>query len=173
MNNEWTEGRESTVRFPSDSAETFEYYLGVLYCNAVPNISGATEGITFRVLVNLYVLAEKLVDIKTKNIVVEAILGRLKEFKWPLADVIRGLYEGTPSGSPARRLLADRFAEVGDVEKHLSLGSTVLPQDFWIDITKALTAYRERLIKRGPMKSVFEGLADYMEQLPESPCNNN
>lgn len=63
----------------------------------------------------LYILAERLVDITTKNRVLDAMLSKSREkqddrlCRYPNIDTVLIIYERTPSKSPARRLLVDFY----------------------------------------------------------------
>jgi hypothetical protein len=58
-----------------------------------------------------YVFGEKIVDTKYKNVVLRVVLAAIESSGWYLGlDSVHIIYEGTPSTSPLRRLIADSVA---------------------------------------------------------------
>lgn len=92
MCKDWEEAEEKTVKLAEDEPETLALYMQLVYTGKIPAFNKASDRVTYDVddgqpscaepelgceeyesLVLLYVLAEKLQDIKTKNLAVDAI----------------------------------------------------------------------------------------------------
>lgn len=104
-------------------------------------------------LSKLYVLAEMLMDEDTKNVVLAAILDKSKEvsvngtlsYTYYLDGTsIQIIYDRTPEGSPARRLLVDLYTTFGDETFKLAEFPD-LPKDFFFDLAVNLMAKRPTL----------------------------
>lgn len=103
------------VHMPDEEIGTFERYLHLVYYNETACITEPTNGkdignVERACLARLYVLCEKLQDVKAKNCVVQALMDSIykkrTDNKWyillpPPIDII---YKGTVKGSPARQL---------------------------------------------------------------------
>lgn len=114
-----------------------------------------------QLLAQLYVLAEKLQDTITKNIVLEAMIlcAREHPYSLPGAHVVRIVYDGTPRNSPMRKLLVDRFTQRADAFT-LRLALALWPRDFLEDLSIQL------VIKRLPAASdpiMTGGASDYVD----------
>lgn len=105
---------------PDDEIDTFELYLHMVYYNEIACIAEPTSGkdignFEHVCLARLYVLCEKLQDVKAKNCVVQALMDSIykkrTDNKWyiPLPPPINIIYKGNVKGSPARQLLLDVF----------------------------------------------------------------
>lgn len=118
MNSKWLEGQTKVVRLVEDDPDIFEIYINLVYTGRLPIFDNATtmrnlpkmieDG--YSQLSHLYVLAEKLQDVKAKNSTVDAIIDIFhshiylgqeyrKKFKPPIPSLesIRIMYNGTPS----------------------------------------------------------------------------
>ena len=121
----WVEAKERKVKLPEDDHDTFDVYVNLLYSDQItfgppsstdPNVAGGDE---LETLVNLYVLAGKLQDVKIKNKTLVAILASSKEVRSdkrtyvPGHSVITKVYAGTASESLLRRLIVDLWTTDG------------------------------------------------------------
>lgn len=121
MNGKWRESDEGVVPLPDDQPEIFSLYANLLYTDrlATRQTDPEKKADEFTLLARLYVLAEKLQDVKAKNDIIDAMLAKsraegLVSTKPPLTmDAVAALYEGTPEGSQARKLFVDFFAQHG------------------------------------------------------------
>jgi hypothetical protein len=116
---EWKEAAEKVVKLPDDDPEVFAIYLHHLYTGELAvkpeeQYYAADDYVkTYQDFAHLYVFAEKVQDIGTKNAVIRAMLdaGRIvlpnRANICPGSNIIRIIYKGTPAGCPARRLLVD------------------------------------------------------------------
>jgi hypothetical protein len=90
-------------------------------------------------LASLYVHAEFLQDPKTKNLLLDTILGRARRDRLyetqnrphhlPQIEAIQVIYDGTPSGNLARQLLVELYDSKGFSRKDVK-GWKNIPADF-------------------------------------------
>ncbi|KAF2993358.1 hypothetical protein E8E13_001642 [Curvularia kusanoi] len=65
----------------------------------------------FVTLAEAYVFGEKIVDATYKNAVVRAVAAARSSSKWNMGpESVRIVYDGTPPGSPLRRMIAESLA---------------------------------------------------------------
>lgn len=117
------EGRTREVKLPEEEPELVAYYIEYLYSEKLPTriytteSPGTTKAAGYKLLAQLYVLAERLLDSECRNSIITEIL-RLWNLKnsegtrcWgPTGVPVNIIYEGTTAGSPARDLLLDIHA---------------------------------------------------------------
>lgn len=138
---------------PEDDPTTFRLYAVLSYTGFL-----TTKDLPFewQSLVDIYVLAEKLRDAWAKDHVVEAMHSYLTEQLPQIhAEPVGGsrisecistaslveLYEGTPTGSQARRLVVDLLAKKG-TEDWLKSTDDLLPYEFLFEVTACLLQKR-------------------------------
>jgi hypothetical protein len=120
MSGNWQEAKDRLVKLPEDDPAIFQLYVHLLYTNmlaVIPNPGLAKDDSMEEVsrLAKLYVLAEKLQDIETKDLVVEAMLLGSREIRKdgqcyaPGPEAVGAIYAGTMPGSPMRRLYVDIY----------------------------------------------------------------
>lgn len=121
LSGDWTEAKARVVKLPEDDPDVFQNYIHLLYTGLlrigstiIPrNYIGYDERVA---MMKLYVLAEKLQDMETKNATVNATIGYLSEMrntasmKRPDTTCFHIIYEVTPVKSPMRRLMVDYYA---------------------------------------------------------------
>jgi len=119
---EWTTREERVVNLPEDFAGTVSNYIKWLYHDKIAdalyeagddNIEKKAEEAekVFCLLAEAYIFGEKIIDTEYKNAVVRAIFDAQRRSRWSMGpESVSIVYEGTPSGSPVRRIIADRFA---------------------------------------------------------------
>jgi hypothetical protein len=140
------------VTLPDDDPSTFHLYLNLVYANQL--VTKGTE--QWLKLCQLYVLAEKLQDITSKNRIIdgmhvffnELVLKNLlsvdTQHMLP-ATATAKLYQGTPCGSQARKLIVDLYTDFGD-ESWVSDKEAKLPTEFIYDIALRVLQRRARII---------------------------
>ncbi|KAF2869216.1 hypothetical protein BDV95DRAFT_468859, partial [Massariosphaeria phaeospora] len=107
LNGRWQEADEMMVKLPDELPSIFTMYLDCVYHNEVP-VSNHPDGYReFDLLARIYVLAEKLMDVTAKNLVVNAMIAQGEEYSVPDKNDVCTLYDGTPEASPARKLYVD------------------------------------------------------------------
>jgi hypothetical protein len=102
-----------------------------------------------------------MMDQKYKRAVIETFAGVQREAPdFPCAEAFAIVYDGTPEGSPARRLLVDMYAygayDAPDWEKELEL----LPHEALADVMRATIKVR----RENPARPWTEGLEAYEEK---------
>ena len=148
---EWSPAK-GVVLLKDDDAATFRLYTGLTYTGFL-----ATKGLLleWRRLIQVYVMAERLVDVWAKNRIVDAMHSFIVELmpkgsrmmaagnidKRICHASLHDLYDGTPTGSPARRLVVDFFADNG-TEGWLRSAHGALPADFLLEVTIRLVQRR-------------------------------
>jgi hypothetical protein len=149
----WRNDPTMPVTLSEDDPDMFALYVNLVYTGRLAT-RGTDEWLK---LVRLYVLAEKLQDVRAKNVTIDAMHAFIREFlsvktfssgsggaaSPPVmsAESIVELYDGTPADSHARRLVLDSYADMGR-EDWLKVGKAVLPVDFIFDL--ATTVIRKR-----------------------------
>ena len=127
MRKEWPEGKPRRVELPDESPDTIGYYLTYVYGRRLPTTEieymprvKTTQvnkephfGLVFTLLARLYVCGERLLNWAVRRAVVaEMIRLTLIEDEdghtWGLSsEDVNIIYQGTPKGSPARRVVVD------------------------------------------------------------------
>lgn len=100
---------------PDDNPELFSAYVGAVYTNNLPKCktektdNSEERHKVFKMPVDMYILADKLQDVRTSNLVIDSLIKISKEVDLiPTTDSITHLvYEKTPPGSTLRQLLVD------------------------------------------------------------------
>jgi len=150
------ENEETTIALPEDNPVTFRRYLNLVYVHQL-----ATKGtMQWLKLCRLYVLAEKLQDVTSKNQIIDGMCVFFNEITCRPAVKHRThynlpslataeLYDGTTHGSKARKLLVDLYTDFGS-ESWLQSDSLIpLPEKFIHELAIRL------IEKRGPVFSDF------------------
>jgi hypothetical protein len=122
LNGKWMEAEEKIVRLPEDDPTVYATYVHHLYTGELvvqPDEQKPVKELLseqHRMLCSVYVLAEKILDIETKNAVFHAML-EMRYTKQsngkicgPSCDGVNVIYKGTVVGSPARRLMVDLYS---------------------------------------------------------------
>ncbi|KAH7085520.1 hypothetical protein BKA63DRAFT_19392 [Paraphoma chrysanthemicola] len=152
MSGGWREAQDRIVNLPDDEPAIFRRYIYLLYTGAlavVPDLvpekySGHDEHIN---LTRLYVLAEKLRDIDSKNCVIQACVVRWQQLhnggrRYAPGETVIGLiYHGTPAGSQFRKLLVDVYTYRAR-SKWLRDAEMVWPSDFLSELALNLLDQR-------------------------------
>jgi hypothetical protein len=153
MSGAWKESHDRLIKLPEDDPMTFQIYVHLLYTNTLavvldlpPDKDNGTE--EHKALAKLYVLAEKLQDVDTKNAVVEAMvlasrqLRKENSYYTPGCDTVQIVYAGTMPGSPMRRLLVDFYTYRAD-KGWLSVENETWPCEFLHEFAVRLLEGRE------------------------------
>jgi hypothetical protein len=104
--------KPSTLDNKDDDPAGFSHYARCVYLNNVDFLPHAEESTKphFTSLLRLYILADRLGDLKTANMVIDRLVSYSDEVKRiPGSDDIRLSYNFTASGSPLRAVLRDQF----------------------------------------------------------------
>lgn len=174
LSGSWKESNERVVKLPKDKSDTFELYLNCIYGqemsiepDPIPiDHQGLEEQLE---LANLYVFAEKMQDVRTKNKVVKAFMQTVfkirKDGVWfaPAVKVVRLIYENTLAGSPMRRLLVDIFAYA---ISHKYDWRVEHPKQFLIEVLVELSTARLTGCE-GPALQAGDYPDNYLEKAPD------
>ncbi|KAF1977043.1 hypothetical protein BU23DRAFT_453650, partial [Bimuria novae-zelandiae CBS 107.79] len=140
----WAEGNNGEIVLSEDRPKTV-----AIICSSTrfPGILEARDlHNTYVELSHLYVFAEKVQDITTKNTVLEAFFELLHVLHaqyvmgydiitMPSPQAIRIIYAGTPTGCSARRLLVDMYVASADSD---FLEEGYWPPEFMLDLARTL-----------------------------------
>jgi hypothetical protein len=133
---EWhgTEGALNSIPLADDVVGTVSDYIRWLYHGKIPINLHITGGDTREekaeemekihvLLAEAYVFGEKIMDVKYKNAVVEAMFAAKKVLDWSMGpESVSIAYEGTPSESPLRRLIAENIAHKAHDDSEKGIG---------------------------------------------------
>jgi len=128
MKKDWPEGKLRRMELPEESPDTIGHYLTYVYgrrflptteIGDVPRVKTTQVnkephfGLVFTLLARLYVCGERLLNWDVRRAVVAEMI-RLALIKdedghtWGLSsEAVNIIYQGTPKGSPARRVVVD------------------------------------------------------------------
>jgi hypothetical protein len=108
-----------------------------------------------------YVFAEKILDQAYKRAILATIAAVQRDAPdFPCAEAFAIIYEGTPEGSPARRLLVDMYAYGADDAADWSREFELLPHEALVDIMRAMVKVR----RENGARPWTEGLEAYQEK---------
>ncbi|KAF1846051.1 uncharacterized protein K460DRAFT_313111 [Cucurbitaria berberidis CBS 394.84] len=161
MRPEWLDLRESpdTIELPDDPLNTVSDYIRWLYTATMPlklyrmrdedtreKIAEESEKV-FILLAQAYVFGEKIIDAKYKNTVVKSVLEAKESAGWNMGpESVTIVYNGTPSGSPLRRLIADNIARLAYDDSDKGIGWMSFfdgcPKEALVDAMKATVRTR-------------------------------
>ncbi|KAF3032328.1 hypothetical protein E8E12_003575 [Didymella heteroderae] len=162
MKPEWTELREQPdiIDLPDDSVQTVSDYIRWLYSDILPiklynagkeprEKAAKDAEKVFVLLAEAYVFGEKIVDTKYKNVVIRTVLAAIESSGWFLGlSSVHIIYNGTPSTSPLRRLVADTVAchsyDDSEVENGWMDDFDGYPREALLDAMKATVKARLR-----------------------------
>jgi hypothetical protein len=182
MNGNWMEAETRIVKLPEDDAEVFAGYLNYIYTNQFTAMEKSNEELIslksmefkthvsrqYQRLFCVYILADKLQDVVTKNAAITAIVG-LKDLTnadggWaiPSPGTINHVYKETTERSPARRLVASLYSRLPFIT--ILKNTANMHEDFLDDLAESLNIARP--ITKGPIgRSRLAGVVgDYLEK---------
>ncbi len=172
LSNGWKEAEDRLVKLPEDKPETFKIYIHFTYTGhlaviAEPDPKGRDRSKEHPLLADLYVLAEKLQDINCKNAIMRAMFHTCRpkgvQGNTPSAKICCIIYEGTPEGSPMRKLLVDLYTYIATKAWIMSASKGKWPEDFMYELLINV------LDKRAPVPDTIRtsGVSKYLELLQE------
>jgi hypothetical protein len=185
MNGEWMESDTRMVKLPEDRPATFALYLNLVYTGRFVTARKSKEELAtldfddfdryvqdeYYDMFDLYVLAEKLQDVKAKNAALAAVIDvselRASNKAWsvPTFNLASRVYEGTPKGNPARRLITDMCSLLTLAYIFESHKVNTWHNDLEADMVNALD--NSRPTKKGWSGNVVarKGAGAYMEEV--------
>jgi hypothetical protein len=108
----WTSGTKP-VDLTEHEPEVFETYIQCVYYGTVtsPELPSCKGDDSFKGLITLYLLADKLNDIITTNLVADEIIRTSEDLrKVPNSLCVTLAFDSTVAGSPLRKLCRDYYA---------------------------------------------------------------
>ncbi|KAF2121999.1 hypothetical protein BDV96DRAFT_640068 [Lophiotrema nucula] len=128
----------------------------------------------FRELFRLYILCDKLQDVISKNLLIDAVLEATHQDSYknttylPLLEEITILYGGTMAGSPMRRLLVDHMVDHASPKWFSSLEGIMsqVHGDFAVDMMVQMGKRLQRPKSVQPLKAV-----KYYERIIKKPVS--
>jgi hypothetical protein len=126
--------RPTTLDDADDDPEVFANYMRSVYLGNA-NFLPDSEKAGFQPLIKAYVLADKLGDLMTANMVIDRIISYSDEvFRLPSIDEVQLAYSSTASGSPLRALLCDHFIHEAGAKCLDDKKLSEIDRDFFQDI---------------------------------------
>lgn len=143
---EWNEGKERTIPLPEDDPEVVSLYLNWIYNKRILSQSPTNEKGYDEIclLVKAYVFGEKIQDGRFKDAVIDATIKSTLipdedgQTWFPGSADVNRAYNGTPPGSPLRRLMVDFWALHGNDD----WDRKGVSKDFLLDLTGELFGHR-------------------------------
>jgi hypothetical protein len=133
----WTSGTRKPVDLTEHEPEVFASYMQCVYHGsvAVPKLPVYEEGKSLGGLIKLYLLADKLNDILTSNLVMDEIIHLSEEWRRiPCDDEVALAYRLTTTGNPLRSICRDYFVHEGTARLLETLEEGTLPFQFIKDV---------------------------------------
>ncbi|KAJ4291131.1 hypothetical protein N0V90_010329 [Kalmusia sp. IMI 367209] len=88
--------------------KVFKAYLHWLKHATIPRPSNGPDQNDYPFLAKLYVLGERVGDVRFKNAMIDTIIAVSVKARWcPVGEPVSIIYDGTKASSPARRLMTD------------------------------------------------------------------
>ncbi|GAB7335170.1 hypothetical protein MBLNU13_g07000t3 [Cladosporium sp. NU13] len=146
LRGEWKEAQERTIPLPEDDPNIFSVYQRWLYDGLIhtrPNSTPSKTDDEYSMLVNAYILGEKIMDSNFKDSVADAIVEKLRlthRFDTSLTNLI---FDNTLPASPLRRLWLDAYYNFGRPEwLNASLVGDAINSEFMIEFSRYQMQFR-------------------------------
>ena len=174
LKEEWLngEGQSREIRLPDESPVYMAYYIEHMFGLALP-----TRVLTeksqcspimahhFKLLAELYVLGERRLDAKYRNLIVRELL-RLVTLRGrsPNCEFANIIYRGTTKGSPARCMMvaAAMGCQNGYWSQDVNDDALDVDAEFWRDLSKGLLKKIATHELVGVLRSVPMKVEDYL-----------
>jgi hypothetical protein len=123
LRGDWVEASSRVIPLPEDEPALFSVYQHWLYNGLIHtsrqgmSTSAAESDEEYELLVEAYILGEKILDVAFKNSVMDAIVEKVGQVEGTFNKKLTSLvWDNTPSASPLRRLWVDVYYHVGNVD---------------------------------------------------------
>lgn len=153
---DWAESRTGSMPLADDDAEIFELYQQWLYRNKVfsrsPPEQTGQSNTEYDTLIRAYIFGEKVQDGHFGDAIIDALIVSVNtpavdgELWFPTDATVTKAYEGTPTGSPLRRLMVDLHVHHGS-ERWIKENNNL---EFLVDLTRGLLASRSAPLATNP-----------------------
>ncbi|KAK3691468.1 hypothetical protein LTR37_018665 [Vermiconidia calcicola] len=153
----WNQSEDAKpIELPDDDPEIFTDYLQTLYGDKV-QAEDADEDHGFLALAKAYILADKLGDLQSANLIIDKItIHRRTTSAIPGVQSIVTAFERASESSPLRRLLVNIYIDVSDPE-YKFMEDEQLPHSFLIAFFKQYKNLKTKLSGfYGSASQVFE-----------------
>lgn len=115
---EWKEGQERRVKLPDDTLSVVNLYAQWLYSDRIlsrksPDQADDQNMAELKLLIKAFIFGEKIQDGHFKDALIDALIHSVNTTNndgknwYPGSSLVNCAYEGTPEGSPLRKLLVD------------------------------------------------------------------
>ena len=139
------------IHIPDQDPEIFATYVHYLYTNtlAILDSTSSNPTETTHIMAQLYTLAEKLEDVHAQEDFLKALIDEADkttaggDAHFPGISVVSIIYEGTVSGSPARKALVDLYTHSDESYTPASVAEGDWPVEFLCDLEASLGALGE------------------------------
>lgn len=116
LRNDWTEAETRVVPLPEARPEVFSVYQSWLLQQTIFSAAPEQADEEWSILIEAYVLGERLGDVNFKDAIMDAVLEKRKEEDTVPTTQISTIYEGTPTGSSLRKWIVDMIVRHGTSE---------------------------------------------------------
>lgn len=169
---EWKEGQDCRVPLPDDEHVAVEFYVQWIYAGKIFSRPSANDEDSTELLdlVGAFIFGEKVQDADFRDAVIDSLIASVhtldeKEECWyPAGSTIDKAYDGTPEGSPLRRLMVDFHLHHGRRAWLIDVKSV----DFMRDLAGELYLDRDRERQTDPTASHLKSCGYHLhgEALP-------
>ena len=120
LNGNFAESRTQILELVEDNAEIFEHFLVWLYTGQIiPGFQAGDDGVSAQeVLVQLYIFGEARGIPKFQDSVMDQLIDQMEKSPSISNHLLPAIYDGTPIGSPLRRVYTDYIALEGELIPH-------------------------------------------------------
>jgi hypothetical protein len=156
MKPEWTDMQAgpNVIDLSVDPVDIVSDYIKWLYYDTIPNKQYEAVANTYEerekvfvALAKSYVFGEKIIDVRYKNAVLQAIFTAQRALHWYMGpESVKIVYEGTPPQSPLRRLIAENVTYMAYDDSKESVGwmqfFDTCPREALVDALKTTVKVR-------------------------------
>lgn len=140
------------IHIPDQDPNIFAAYTHYLYTNTLAILDSTSSNLpaaTIHTIAQLYTLAEKLEDVRAQEEFLKALIDEADkttagdDAHFPGISVVSIIYEGTVSGSPARKALVDLYTHSDESYTPASVAEGDWPVEFLCDLEASMGALGE------------------------------
>lgn len=142
------------MKLTDDDPDTLDAYLQCVYHNTAANVD-AVDDIRSLSLVRVYVLADKLGDVETANMTIDAIIWNSDMLTLiPCPCTVAYAFANSPESSPLRRMLVDYYVHEASLAA-VSDGLSRMSHGFLCTLVLESRTVKERSSIDGLVGEVF------------------
>ncbi|KAF1965061.1 hypothetical protein BU23DRAFT_490739, partial [Bimuria novae-zelandiae CBS 107.79] len=171
----------STIHLPDDNPRIFALYVHYLYTGHLavldyptPVSASSPPASRLYLIAHLYVLAEKLEDATAKRAFLDALVDETDKTQtaggahFPGNQVVNTVYDGTMSGSPARKLLVDLYTCNDECFISKTYEEEEWPVEFLRDLEVGMEALGREWVPRVEWQSPRGKVGVYLEEVEDA-----